>query len=305
MNRRWLLGLAAVAWAGVAAPAAGAAELAKAPLDPARPGWVSVELAASKFLMSGGAAIRLVERPVAEIAGRLRRPPQGMPVEPGPRVLQLRYAGNLAGQRTDTTLLLDPFTAAALQFELRDSGRRHRQRIWRYTDIGAWHWTRKPATDAERSLEPAAWTELSEGLRRYPPDSGSGAVTDATALLYALSAAPLARPGDRYDLRVFSRRRIHQVRAELSGNTLVSVDYRQRAAGAESRRKEKATALRIVLSGTSVNEAGDDDERFSLLGLSDSIELALDPATRAPLQLTGSAPLVGRVTFRLKTLTLR
>jgi hypothetical protein len=217
----------------------------------------------------------------------------------------MRYLANLAGQRTDMTLWLDPFTAAALQFQLRDSGRRQRERIWRYADIGAYHWTAKPATDKEEALEPARWTERSEGLRPYLTTAGTGPVTDATALIYAIAAAPLAKPGDHFELRVFSRRQLHQVRAELTSTTTVNVDYRERHGSDSARHKSKVSALRVVVSGTTLGSTDDDDDRFSLLGLSDGIELALDPVTRAPLQLSGSAPYIGRVTFRLKSVTLR
>ncbi len=300
MNRLGFLAFTAWLLHGTAVGATSAA------LDPARVGWREVELSASKFLMSAHARIALAEPLRADAIGGLRKPPEGTPVPPGPRLLQMRYAANLAGQRTDMTLLLDPLTAAALQFELRDSGRRHRERIWRYTDIGAFHWTAKPATDKERALPPARWTERSSGLRRYPVDSGTSAVTDATALIYAIAAAPYAKPGDAIDLRVFSRRRMHNVRAEYAGATTVNADFRQFVGSAESRRKAKLPAWRIVINGTTTAEPGDDDEdRFTLLGLSDGIVLALDPSTRLPLQLSGNAPIVGRVTFRLKSATLR
>ncbi len=277
-----------------------------APFDPARPAWREVELGASKFLMSASARIALAEPKRAEAVAGLRQPPEGTAVPAPQRLLQMRYAANLAGQRTDMTLLLDPLSAAALQFELRDSGRRHRERIWRYTDIGAFHWTAKPANDSERALPPARWTERSSGLRLYPVDSGDGAVTDATALIYAIAAANYAKPGDAITLRVFSRRRMHKVRAEYAGATAVNADFRQFAGGSESRRKGKLPAWRIVVSGTTTATPGDDDDdRFTLLGLNDGIELALDPTTRLPLQLSGDAPVVGRVTFRLKSTTLR
>jgi hypothetical protein len=300
MNRQVFSAIPTLVLLGVVAHAAAA------PLDPARVGWREVELGASKFLMSASARISLSEPKRADAMAGLRQPPEGVAVPAGPRLLQMRYAANLAGQRTDMTLLLDPLSAAALQFELRDSGRRHRERIWRYTDVGAFHWTAKPANDKERALPPARWTERSSGLRRYPPESGSGAVTDATALIYAIAAANYAKPGDAIALRVFSRRRMHEVRAEYVSATAVNADFRQLAGAGESRRKGKVPAWRIVVSGTTVAEpGGDDDDRFTLLGLTDGIELALDPVTRLPLQLTGDAPIVGRVTFRLKSATLR
>ncbi|MBM4196404.1 MAG: hypothetical protein FJ197_04785 [Gammaproteobacteria bacterium] len=286
--------------AGLSAPVMSAPDF-----DAGRPGWTSVELGASKFLMTGRARVTLEELPASQLAGELRSPPAGVPVAPGERILRMRNVASLAGQRTDMTLLLDPATAATLQIQLRDSGRRYRQRILRFTDIGAWHWTVKPAAYGEKALEPQAWTNRSEGMRPYGKLTGTGAVTDATALVYGAAAAPLAKPGDRFGLQVYSRRRMHNVVAEHAGFIEVNADYMEKRAGQPVRRKGRIKALNLQISGAQSPDGDDDDERVTLLGLSGALSLALDPVTRAPLQLTGDAPIVGRVTFRLKAVTLR
>ena len=69
-------------------------------------------------------------------------------------------------------------------------------------------------------------------------------------------------------------------------------------------RKGKLPALRVRLASAPVGAQADDDQ-FALLGMTGGIEVALDPATRVPLQLSGDAPYVGKVTFRLKAAALR
>lgn len=273
-------------------------------LDPARVGWQDAEYAASKFLMTAQARVALQERPVAEVLPLLRAPPQGAGVAPGPRVMAVRYAADLTGQRTVLELLLDATTGGALQMTLRDSGRRDRERTWRFTDIGAQHWTARPAGDAEAALPPARWTDRNDGWRPYPDAARGGVVTDAPGLLYALAAAPLARAGDRWDVLVFSRREVHRVTATVAGDTTVAADFQERREGAATRRKGKLPALRVRLSSAPVGTP-DDDDQFALLGMTGGIEVALDPASRVPLQLSGDAPYVGKVTFRLKAATLR
>jgi hypothetical protein len=102
-----------------------------------------------------------------------------------------------------------------------------------------------------------------------------------------------------------SRRQVHRVTAEVIGTLKVSADYRERSGDGEVRRKQDISALRIKLRGTALGTPEGDDEKFALLGLTDGIEVALEPTTRLPLQLSGTAPYLGRVIMRLQSATLR
>lgn len=303
MGRR--AGVIAGRVAGTLAALLACAAAASEPLDPARVGWSAVELHASKFLMSAHARIDLEERSAEAVAPVLRATPQGRPVVPGPRLVAMRYAAQLTGQDTDLELLLDAATGGAVQMTLRDSGRRERERTWRFTDTGAQHWTARPAGAAEAKLPPARWTDRNEGWRPYPPEAHGGVVTDAPGLVYALAAAPLAKPGDRWDVMVFSRRRVHRVTATVGAPMTVAAEYAERRDGRVTVRKGKLPALRVQLASAPVGAPAGDDDQFALLGMTGGIEMALDPATRVPLQLSGDAPYVGKVTFRLKAAALR
>ena len=48
-----------------------------------------------------------------------------------------------------------------------------------------------------------------------------------------------------------------------------------------------------------------EDDDLELLGLHGRLELLLDPATRAPLELSGDVKIVGTVTLRLAALRPR
>lgn len=303
MGRR--AGVIAGRVAGALAALLSAAAVASGPLDPGRVAWSAVELHASKFLMSANARVSLEERPAEAVAAALRAPAQGRAVAPGPRVVAMRYVAELTGQNTDLELLLDAATGGAVQMTLRDSGRRERERTWRFTDVGAQHWTARPAGDAEAKLPPARWTDRNEGWRPYPPEAHGGVVTDAPGLVYALAAAPLAKAGDSWDIMVFSRRRVHRVTATVGAPMTVAVDYAERREGRVATRKGRLPALRVQLASAPVGVQAEDDDQFALLGMTGGIEMALDPATRVPLQLAGDAPYVGKVTFRLKAAALR
>lgn len=273
-------------------------------LDPSRIGWTSVELAASKFFLSASATVALATRERERIAAALLTPPEGTPLAPGPSVVEMHYDAMLTGQRTVMTLLLDPPTGASLQTVLVDSGRRSRERRWRFTDIGGYHWTRRPVSERQAARPPAEWMDRSEGLRPYPQPLPTTAVTEPAGLVYALAAASLQATGDRFEIIAFSRRRLHRVSAELRGTVETSVDYRARRGSAVTRERQRIQALRIELRGAPWVADEADDEPFQFLGLSGSIEVALDPATRMPLTISGTAPYVGRVTFRLRAATL-
>lgn len=278
---------------------------ASAELDPARVGWTSVQLAGTKFFLSASATVTLATRESARIAPDLLVPPTGTAIAPGPTVVEMRYDAELAGLRTVMTALLDPPTGAAIQTVLVDSGRRSRERRWRFTDSGAYHWTRRPVSERQAARPPAEWQDRSEGLRPYPTPLPTGAVTEPAGLVYVLAAAPLQATGDRFEITTFSRRRLHRVNLDLTGRTAVTVDFREQRAGRVERRRGTIDALKIELHGEPIEEAADKgDEPFKFLGLSGAIEIALDPVTRLPLQISGTAPYVGRVALRLRAATL-
>ncbi len=289
--------LALSAWVLPALGASGAV------LDPARVGWSAIEMTASKFFLSASATVTIVApRPLSEA---LLTTPAGQPVVAGPLIVEIRYDARLAGQQTDITLIVDPSSAAALQMVLQDSGRRQRERRWRFTDIGVYLWTRWPANEEEAKQQPQAWSDRNEGLRKYQAGLDGRIVTDATGLLYALAAASLQRKGDRYEILEFSRRNLHLVTAEVRSPVDLKVDFNERRGARITQRRQNIQALRISLRGSLLQGgSGEEDEPFKLMGLSDDIEVALDPVTRMPLQISGSMPYVGKVVFRLKSAAL-
>jgi hypothetical protein len=275
-----------------------AGSCAAADLDPARVGWSALRLGGSKLLVSADAGLEAAIVPAAAVAGTLRTPPTGVPVPPGTSVLRLTYTGAALGRTSRATLLMDPGTAAALQRVQEDGGSRPRYREYRYTDQGAWHWTRWPER-GEDGLPPARWSKTSSGPRAFdrPAD---GPVLEPTGLLWAVAAAPLAAPGDRARFLVFQRRLLQPIEVEVAALAPFAHDYADETGSTPRRVRGRAPALRVLLRGDP-RAAGSDDE-LELLGLRGDLELWLDPATRAPLQLSGTVAVLGRVTLRLKSL---
>jgi hypothetical protein len=267
-------------------------------LDAARVGWAEIQLGGSKLFLSADARLAWSLIPVKEVAGRLRSPPGLVAVPPGETVLQLDYEGRAAGRRSRAVLWMDPVTGAALQRMADDLTGDLRHRDYRYTANGAWHWTRWPRKGEEK-LPWERWTRTSEGLRPYGRDPG-GPVLEPTGLIYAIAAAPLLRPGDTADFTVFQRRVLQRVEVRVVDARPVDVDYREVTAAGTRRQQRRVEALRLVVRGDPAT-AGSSDE-LELLGLRGVLELYLDPATRAPLSLSGNVTVIGAVTLRLQSL---
>lgn len=279
-------------------PALAGARAGAAELDPARVGWSALRLGGSKLFVAADADLEAALVPASAVAAVLRTPPEGVPVAPGASVLRLTYTGTAVGRTSRATLLMDPRTAAGLQRVQQDSGSRPRYREYRYTDRGAWHWTRWPER-GEADLPPARWSKTSSGLRAFdrPAD---GPVLEPTGLIWAVAAAPLAARGDRARFLVFQRRVLQPIEVEVAERAPFRHDYTDATGGGSRRVRGEAPALRILLRGDPRTAGGDDE--LELLGLRGDLELWLDPATRAPLQLSGTVAVLGRVTLRLRSL---
>lgn len=276
-------------------------------LEPQRARWSSLEFTATKLLLSAQAQVSARIVPAATVAPILVTTPVGRPVAPGTQVLELIYRASGFGRESVTTLWADPGSGAMLQQVQSDENGRLRQRTYRFTDIGAYHYTRRPADRGEESLQPQEWTELSEGLRSFSTDGkDQPPVTAATTLLWMVSAAQLAHAGDRLDALTFSRRHLNRVTIEVTGRRGTDVNYiEQQPAAAPRQRRGKLDALVLRLQGRPLGARPENDEPFELLGLSGDLELLLDPETRVPLQLRGRIRIAGDVTVRLHRAVLR
>lgn len=275
------------------------------PFDPQRVSWTRLEFSAQKLFLSAQASLAVALRPRDAISAGIVTPPMGKAVPMPETLAEIRYGASGMGRNSDTTLWLDLASGAALQRLQLDSGARTRQRIYRYTDIGAWHQTRWPANDRERELPLEQWTDRSEGLRPYPAAATGLVITDPAALLWLIAATDLAKPGDRLEINTFSRRRVHRVSVEALGMTQTSIKFEAQDARGIWQREGRMPALRIRIRGEPLEQQADSDDEFELLGLQGDIELLLDPASRAPLALSGRAKILGQVTFQLCKAMLR
>jgi hypothetical protein len=290
----------------IVALTAGNAPAAAGEFDQRQVRWTALELTATKLLMSARARVETSSITTASVAARLVTTPTGRAVVPGPEMIEVVYRASGLGRESVTMLWAEPSSGATVQQFQEDIEGRRRQRTYRYTDVGAWHYTRRPATPQEESLAPSQWTDLSQGLRPFPASTHGRPVGSPPVLLWMASAADLSRRGDRLEVLTFSRRHLHQVVMEVTGTRAVKVDYVEKSAASGTRRRqERIEAIAIRLRGVPMDAPGDDDEPFELLGLRGDLELLLDPQTRVPLQLKGRVKIAGPLTVRLREAMLR
>ena len=286
---------------------AAAASFDPASFDPERVGWSAIRMTASKLFLTADARLSLQTVPGAAVGPDLLPVThEGFtPLTPGKEVLELLYETRAIGRRSRLTLLMDPFSGAALQRTQHDQDGKLRLRTYRFGVEGAYQRTRVPANASEKALPPDRWTGISEGLRAYPVSPGQRPVVEPTGLLYAIAAAPLEKPGDALEVLVFRRRDTQAVRIEVLPSREVNVQYDELWPSGTVQRSGKVQALRLSLQGLPVPGGDPADDDLELLGLRGQLELLLDPATRAPLQLSGTVKVVGSVTLRLATLRPR
>lgn len=273
--------------------------------DAQRVGWKQLEFTAQKLFLSAIATLSADRRERDSIAAQIIPPGAGKPVAVPAMLTEIRYGASGMGRSAETTLWFDMANGAAVQRMQLDAGERRRHRIYRYTDIGAWHQTRWPANNRERALPPEQWTDRSEGLRGYPPTAAGLAITDPAALLWLIAASDLEKAGQAMELYTFSRRRVHRVSVEALGVTQAAVEFEMQDGRGAWQRRGKTPALRLRVRGEPLQPGEDSDDEFELLGLQGDIELLLDPASRSPLALSGKAKIIGQVTFQLRKALMR
>ena len=126
-------------------------------------------------------------------------------------------------------------------------------------------------------MDPEQWTERTEGMRPYSDGAEGKPVTEATVLLWMVGAADLSKAGDRLEAFTFSRKRVNRVMADVTGTRTVEVDFTEKDASGDHRRRGELNALRLRVHASPLTPASDDEEEFELLGLRGDLELLLDP----------------------------
>lgn len=278
-------------------PVVSACELNKesCKLDPSRVQWQQISLEARKFIFSASTQVKI------DLVDSTRLQAisvdQGVPVAPAVQILELHAISRGLGIHSDSVLWIDPFSGAALQYEVEDRGRRRRQRIYRYTNEGAFHRTRHPAK-GEAGNPPETWTDVNSGLMPYAPEAVDEVIVDPVSLLYIISASHLNEPGDTLQMIAFARHQTTRLTLTVEERSGIDTALSGHLAGIDIPGcGQPAEVLLVRLSSEPLASQG--DSKFSFLGLRSDIDIWIDPVTRLPIRITGKAKIIGRVIVNL------
>jgi hypothetical protein len=293
------------AWPAGAQSSAGAGEAAPAARLFA-PAWTQLHFVASKLFVSASTTIVVERVPAATIAAGLRVPPQdqGIPLPSG-EVAVLTTDSDLPFGRTERmTVWLDPVNGTAIQAFKETRGHHPYAKLFRYTTTGCFVWRSAPADEAEARQGVDAWSKrktdtVSEAV---PPGV---AITDPYALIYLVSSARLDRKGATLALFILTDSGVARVDFAAEGLAYVRRSFVESWPGGE--RSRQGNVLVRVVRGTARLLAGGGHSGVELgfLGLRDGLTIFLEAGTGIPIELTGDAAHVGRLTVRLDRAVLR
>ncbi len=290
--------LAAVLLVGCAA-AAPAQEGAAAPALP----WSRLTFAAHKFLLTAETTLTLEMLASGDLLPGLRTPPEGRPVPlPSPWVAVLTTRTTLPFGRSEKVVAwLDPLSGAAVQVEKHTFGRGAYHKLVRYTRDGTYTWRSEPRDRREAALGPESWTKRKSYPERpsvHPPPGG--VLTDSYALLYLLATDHLAAPAGHLAAYVVSDGDL--VALDFDSGALVTrfASYEQVDASGSRQRSGQLPARAVTVRGRAVGGADVEGVDLGFLGMQGRLTIYLDVANGLPVELSGRAKDIGRLTVRLE-----
>lgn len=276
-----------------------ASEDIAASLDTDGISWQRAVFRARKFFLTAQFQVKLDIEPSATVLDELLSIDAGVPVNPAKEVVRLNYSADTLGRHTDTTLLLRPKTAAAIQYDTYEPGKR--RRIYRFFDQGTFKKTWRPA-EGEESYLPTMWSDISQDFRPYPKPPGQETVIDPLGLLYVVAAVATEEQFSELDLLAYDSNHLSRIVLEADGMHTVKVDF-SIANGAERLQcKGELAALRIRINALPFE--ADAEAQFDFLGMQSDLSILIEPATRLPLQISGRAKIVGELIIKLREATI-
>lgn len=282
-----------------------AASLESAPVN-----WRSLELQDSGLTASVTTRIELRELPATEVQPALLDAPGAIsPREAGTRIEELVVASSIrwllgAGFETGTRLWFNADNGLPLQLIRLRQGSKPSLKRYRFGSHQVYRERRQPADKAQTEQPSGHWSDVSESF--YPlagAEAGCSTILESSQLLYLLSRPERIFSGQAEELCVFDRQRVYRVEIRDLEREQVKIDYRQLAAGQETRVNRTLDAIHVVLTSRPLDGAEEYVQPFSFLGLSGEIHLLLSDPGRIPLQVRGQVSGFGMIDLELMQLT--
>jgi hypothetical protein len=261
------------------------------------PPFLSLHFKASKaVILSGDVRLEVTTQPAEEALADLRECRDGSARLPaGDDVVVIDATTRATLHLSQVITWIDPGDQGVLQTLAARRGRRWR--LIRATEDGHHQWTHRPK-DKKQSKRPIDdWTKRSEKHVTWEADEGRPR-TASFALLYQAAALRLDRPGASAVLQVHAKGRLLNVALQARELAEVEVDLQRKQGGEERRVKGVQRLRRVTVDG---DAAGDDgsESPVGLLGMSEGMELYLEPGSGLPVEVRGKVPKLGDLRVRL------
>lgn len=294
---RRCLGVGAALWLGLV--------FAHPALGSSAPEWSRVELRARKLAITARTTLALQRLDARTVEPMLARAPELEGIAPeAADVLRIDARSAALGTESMLSVWLDPLSGRALQRERVDTVRDGRYKLQRYVDGGVYEWQRR-GDATNRDADPSSWRLKRERLDRFSGTGhDDGIVTDTLALLYLAAGLRERSSGEALRYRVYSDGGLYEVSLLSRGVERVSASYRWRRGNESGSASGKVEMLHVGFEAALI-ESEEPDAAFDLLGLEGDIELYLDPASGAPLQLTGRDARLGKIRIYATEVELR
>lgn len=255
--------------------------------------WKCLDYSAERFFLRGRAHLCVEAAGREDLEAWNHSGDRWVPPKPQPSfgeaLLELRVEADLAGSQTTDEILFEP-TGRVLQRSKLKLGSEPHRKSFRFGKDGV-AWTRNaPKNSEQRDRGEAAWSKIENFSLAYPQGGHCRVFSEPILLLY-LAAAHDWNRDQGLDLCFYSSKRWIRVEAKSAGLKAFKATYLRNGQPAET-----SEARVIVLEASA---AGEDRDRFELLGLQGNVKLFLEPESGLPLAVRGRMPWLGEVTIHL------
>ena len=263
--------------------------------EPKLPAWHSLEFEASYLWVTATARLEVNMETTETAAKGWLNPEQTRPLQPyGPKVWRLDVANSINGNTESISSWLDPQNLRAYQRTRQSKGKQQRLKLYRYLQQGVWR-ERREYSGSDASGSPMQWPTTSKGTYKQPQAMpGNARLLSPYSLLLLASSAELNKIGDSVKRYVYTDLDFLQASLTLSGTETITINY------SEDSQSQSGEVEALVLDlATQPISGADQQDPFSLMGLSGNIQILLHPQSRLPVQIRGKAPRVGDFSLQL------
>ncbi len=293
-----LLMVAGVLWVSTASSSVGAAQdpSDSNPFSAHPPLWRVLNYKASKLFITASTTVTLevdAKAPNDLYTPQSEELKSQAPV-PAARINHgLILESETLGRRSREHVLFDAGDGTAVQRHKRRFGGKGYSKKHRFSDGGVSVLRSSPG-EAPSNADEKDWTHHQEAFFPLTAADGCTAVVDPAQIFYLLSASNLEKPGDAFEVCVFSKRVFGLLRAEVTALSERKTSYQLDGRPID----EKSRVIAISLTSSTL-EGQAEDEKIELIGLEGDLEVFLDVDSRVPVEICGDHSKMGSVSVRL------